>query len=164
MKKREIRMNDTDVFNLPTYKEIPSVGLYLDQTSKYINEVLLDLPDAMITNSMISNYVKKHLIANPIKKQYGREQIACLIFIAVTKSALSLDDVKNFFDLQKNKYSIEEAYTYFAGRFDKILNENEILKIKPEEKEKALLENIILTVVSNIHLHKLLEEAFGNKV
>ena len=118
----------------------------------------------MITNSMISNYVKKHLIANPIKKQYGREQIACLIFIAVTKSALSLDDVKNFFDLQKNKYSIEEAYTYFAGRFDKILNENEILKIKPEEKEKALLENIILTVVSNIHLHKLLEEAFGNKV
>ncbi|MBR6725209.1 MAG: DUF1836 domain-containing protein, partial [Erysipelotrichaceae bacterium] len=61
MKKKEIRMNDTDVFNLPTYKEIPSVGLYLDQTSKYINEVLLDLPDAMITNSMISNYVKKHL-------------------------------------------------------------------------------------------------------
>ena len=40
MKKKEIRMNDTDVFNLPTYKEIPSVGLYLDQTSKYINEVL----------------------------------------------------------------------------------------------------------------------------
>ena len=102
--------------------------------------------------------------ANPIKKQYGREQIACLIFIAVTKSALSLDDVKNLFDLQKNKYSIEEAYTYFAGRFDMILNENEIMKIKPEEKEKALLENIILTVVSNIHLHKLLEETFGNKV
>jgi len=72
--------------------------------------------------------------------------------------------VRNLFDLQKNKYSIEEAYTYFAGRFDKILNENEIMKIKPEEKEKALLENIILTVVSNIHLHKLLEEAFGNKV
>ena len=136
MKKKEIRMNDADVFNLPTYKEIPSVGLYLDQTSKYINEVLLDLPDAMITNSMISNYVKKHLIANPIKKQYGREQIACLIFIAVTKSALSLDDVKNLFDLQKNKYSIEEAYTYFAGRFDKILNENEIMKIKtPKQAE-----------------------------
>ena len=27
-------------FSLPTYREIPAVGLYLDQTSKYINEVL----------------------------------------------------------------------------------------------------------------------------
>ena len=44
-------------FSLPTYREIPAVGLYLDQTSKYINEVLQELPDCNITNSMISNYV-----------------------------------------------------------------------------------------------------------
>ena len=84
-------------FHLPTYKEIPDVGLYLDQTSKYINECLNDLPEVSITNSMISNYVKKHLIANPIKKQYYRDQIAALIFIAVTKNALSLDDVGALF-------------------------------------------------------------------
>jgi hypothetical protein len=32
-------------FNLPTYREIPNVGLYLDQVSKYINECFTDLPD-----------------------------------------------------------------------------------------------------------------------
>ena len=121
MKKKEIRMNDTDVFNLPTYKEIPSVGLYLDQTSKYINEVLLDLPDAMITNSMISNYVKKHLIANPIKKQYGREQIACLIFIAVTKNTLSLDEVAAVFEMQKGVCEIQDAYVRFSEIFESFI-------------------------------------------
>ena len=55
-------------FNLPTYREIPNVGLYLDQVSKYINECFTDLPDFSITNSMISNYVKHDIIANPVKK------------------------------------------------------------------------------------------------
>ena len=27
-------------FHLPTYREIPTVGLYLEQTVKYINECL----------------------------------------------------------------------------------------------------------------------------
>ena len=104
MKKKETK-EEAVAFYLPTYKEIPSVGLYLDQTSKYINECLTDLPDVELTNSMISNYVKKHLIANPIKKQYGRDQIACLLFIALTKNALTLDDVAGLFELQKSRYS-----------------------------------------------------------
>ncbi|MBQ1306569.1 MAG: DUF1836 domain-containing protein, partial [Erysipelotrichaceae bacterium] len=76
------KRNAMEAFRLPTYREIPSVGLYLDQTSKYINECLSVIPGCSITNSMISNYVKHKLIANPVKKQYGRDQIAYLIFIA----------------------------------------------------------------------------------
>ena len=152
----------TEKFDLPTYKEIPAVGLYLDQTSKYINDVLKDLPDTVITNSMISNYVKKHLIANPIKKQYGRDQIAYLIFIAVTKSALSLDDVDRLFHLQKERYSVQEAYKYFCERFDQMLNENKMVLSKQEDK--ALLDRIIMTVVSNISLRKLLNDAFGTEI
>ena len=147
-------------FHLPTYKEIPSVGLYLDQTSKYINECLKDLDDMEITNSMISNYVKKDLIANPVKKQYGRDQIAYLIFIAMTKSSLSLDDVKNLFDLQKQEYSCEEAYTYFRDLFEKYYDADGKEIKKKENGIKGLLEDIVVNMVSGIRLHRRLKEAF----
>ncbi|MBR6824839.1 MAG: DUF1836 domain-containing protein, partial [Firmicutes bacterium] len=83
-------------FRLPRYHEIPDVGLYLEQTTKYISQYLEPLPDIELTNSMISNYVKKKLIASPVKKQYSRDQIAYLFFIAVGKSVLSINSLQNF--------------------------------------------------------------------
>ena len=73
-------------FHLPKYTEIPNVGLYLEQTAKYISEALSPLFKNAITGSMNSNYVKKGLVSNPVKKQYDREQIAYLIFIALVKN------------------------------------------------------------------------------
>ena len=147
-------------FSLPTYKEIPSVGLYLDQTSKYINDNLLLFPEMKITNSMISNYVKKDLIANPIKKQYYRDQIAYLLFITLTKSVLSLDETGRLFTLQKEKYDTATAYTYFASHFEEyfhqIFDDKEISTINDKDENKALLKNIIITAIRNIYLHELL--------
>ena len=45
-------------FRLPRYQEIPDVGLYLEQTTKYIAGHLAPLQEGRITSSMISNYVK----------------------------------------------------------------------------------------------------------
>ena len=142
-------------FNLPTYKEIPAVGLYLDQTSKYINECLQDLPDCNITNSMISNYVKHHLISNPIKKQYSRDQIACLIFIAVTKNTLSLDEVAAVFERQKNTCEIREAYNMFTSMFESYLrNGNQLLYSEDDSNEGKLLKRIVITVVNHFYLNE----------
>ena len=44
-------------FHLPTYREIPTMGLYLEQTVKYINECLHPLGCIEITSSMVSNYI-----------------------------------------------------------------------------------------------------------
>ena len=60
-------------FCLPAYNEIPDVGLYLEQTVKYINGYFAPFPDMELTASMVSNYVKKGLVSNPVKKQYSRE-------------------------------------------------------------------------------------------
>ena len=156
MKKNEMKKEDK-VNYLPTYKEIPAVGLYLDQTSKYINDVLNALPNCTITNSMIANYVKKHLIDHPVKKQYNRDQIAYLLFIVLTKSAISLEDADRLFGLQKEKYALKEAYEYFRRRFDQAMNEDHFFS-ESEEELLILTDNIILTVVSNIRLHELLEK------
>ena len=88
-------------FRLPRYAEIPNVGLYLEQATKYVCEYLAPLGEYSLTPSMISNYVKKGLVANPVKKQYGRDQIAYLFFIAVAKSVLSLDALTGFIHLQQ---------------------------------------------------------------
>ncbi len=75
-------------FRLPRYREIPDVGLYLDQTVKYINGFLMVLGDMEITASMVSNYVKKGYISNPVRKQYSARQIAQLFFIAIAKTVI----------------------------------------------------------------------------
>ena len=70
-------------FRMPRYREIPDVGLYLDQTVKYMNRYLAPLGCMEITTSMVSNYVKKGIIGHPIKKKYTREQLAGLIYMLV---------------------------------------------------------------------------------
>ena len=108
-------------FRLPRYEEIPDVGLYLEQTTKYINGFLEPLPESTLTASMISNYVKKRLIASPLRKQYSREQIAYLIFIALAKNILSLDALANMVNLQQRTYDLPRAYEYFRQEFEGLL-------------------------------------------
>ena len=88
--KEEMLLSIRD-FRLPKYDEIPDVGLFLEQTTKYISKYVEPLQDITLTGSMISNYVKQKIIAKPIKKQYFTDQIAYLIFIAIAKSVLSFN-------------------------------------------------------------------------
>lgn len=150
-------------FHLPTYKEIPAVGLYLDQVSKYINDCLKDIPGCIITNSMIANYVKHKLIANPVKKQYGRDQIAYLIFIVLTKNTLSLEDVNDLFELQNNVSSVEEAYGFFAEVFEtnlhQIFSTEQLQSADNTTWRRKLMSNIVLSSVQRIYLGELLKAA-----
>ena len=40
-------------FRLPAYEEIPNVGLYLEQVTKYISDYLAPLEDVSISNTQI---------------------------------------------------------------------------------------------------------------
>lgn len=156
------------IFHLPRYQDIPDVGLYLEQTAQYIDSYLAPLKDISITTSMISNYVKKKIITNPVKKQYNRDQIACLIFIAIAKSVLSLDNIHIMFEIQRQTYDNETAYNYFCSEFEHILKyvfELEQSHTKKEHgqfsNEKTMLRNMIITVAHKIYLDNyfaLLEE------
>ena len=150
-------------FRLPRYHEIPNVGLYLDQATKYVGEYLAPLGEYTLTPSMISNYVKKGLVSSPLKKQYGREQIAYLFFIAVAKSVLSLDALIAFIKLQQKTYDLPKAYDYFAEEMENLLMYTFELKEQPEEigmdhtDEKRLLYTCILAAVRKVYLEKCLE-------
>jgi len=145
---------------LPRYEEIPNVGLYLEQVTKYIEEYLAPIENLTITASMISNYVKKGLVANPVKKQYNREQIAYLIFITAAKSVLSLDDISLFLEMQKQTYATKKAYDYFCMEFENVIQyifglKDSLENVGIEQSdEKIMLRNTIITVAHKIYLEK----------
>ncbi len=145
-------------FHLPRYQEIPNVGLYLEQTTKYIEDFLEPFHDITLTGSMISNYVKKGLIENPIKKQYYRDQIAYLIFIAFAKSVLSLDNIRMLVDMQKQIYSNQRAYNYFCDELENLLFFVFNVKDTIEDigvdltDEKLMLRNTIITICHKLYL------------
>lgn len=108
-------------FRLPRYHELPNMGLYLEQVTKYINGYLVPLGCPELTSSMVSNYVKKGVIAPPVKKQYDAEQIAYLMFIGIGKSVLSIENIAQLFAMQKTTYDAPTAYNYFCLELENVL-------------------------------------------
>ncbi|MBR5287867.1 MAG: DUF1836 domain-containing protein [Clostridia bacterium] len=145
-------------FRLPRFREIPDVGLYLDQTVKYINRYLEPLGGMEITSSMVSNYVKKGYIKNPIRKQYDAEQIAHLIAITIIKNVVSMEHCARLFDMQKKMYSVETAYNYFCCELENMLCftfglKDEVDAIGTSNTElKRMLRSVIIAVANIIYV------------
>ena len=158
LKIDEKALSSLSSYSLPSFREIPDVGLYLNQCATYINRVFEDIDGISITESMISNYVKKKLIPNPVKKQYSRESIAYLIFIAVAKNVVSLDDIQVLLSLQRKNFRVEESYEYFRSEFVSVLKYVFSLGEMPSpinengSMEKELLRNILVTVSHKIYI------------
>lgn len=147
-------------YHLPRYSQIPDVGLYLEQCVKLINSYLEPLGTGNITLSMISNYVKKGLVENPVKKQYFRQHLTKLIFIAVIKPVVALDDAGVLLGIQNESYSLDVAYDYFCEEFENVLYytfgiSSELKEVGyTDTEQKDLLQNAINTIVNKIYLDK----------
>lgn len=139
-------------FTLPRYEEIPNIGLYLNQVVTYINNCLMPFEDLLITESMVSNYVKKKLIENPKRKQYSRSQIAYLLFIALSKSVLSMTQIQKLFSMQKKSYKASKIYDRFCDEFEAALKLLYGEGSEPHPSERSLLTDIVLTSVHKIYL------------
>ena len=167
------RISETaEAFHLPRYEDIPNVGLYLEQTVNYITDYLKPLEDLQVTGSMISNYVKKKLVANPVRKQYNRDQIASLIFIVITKSVLSLDNISVLLGIREKRYDTAAAYNYFCDNMEGTIRE--VFEISSDTdtlpgivmetpadaavlsaqhlQERKILQNTIIAVANKIYL------------
>lgn len=145
-------------FHLPAYREIPGMGLFLEQTAMYINGCFAPVVGLAITPSMISNYVKRHLIESPTKKLYSRQQIAQLMFITVAKSVLTLEELQVILRVQQRSYSTQVAYDYFCQELENVLQfvfglKDELDTVGVERsEEKTLLRNTIITVAHRVYL------------
>ncbi len=146
-------------FRLPKYAELPNVGLYLEQTARYINGFLARLSYTEITGSMIRNYVKMGLIANPDHKQYYADQIAHLIVTSVLKNVISLENISMLFSIQKQAYAPQVAYDYFCMELENMVHfqfgiKNTMDRVGVTSSfEKKMLRSAIIAVSNIIYLN-----------
>ena len=129
--------------NLPNYENIPDVGLYLDQVTKYINSYLNE--EYALTSNMITNYVKQKIVPKGYKKTYSRGHIAQFMLIAYFKTVLSMEQIKIIFTYYLKKYSIEEFYNIFvnSSQEEKIL-EALYLNILSKEDIDSMISSLVL--------------------
>ena len=143
-------------FKFPAYNEIPDVGLYLEQTGKYINGFLSPILGTDLTGSMISNYVKQKIIPNPEKKQYYRDHIIDLIIIDVAKPILSLENIKKVLDTEMSHSDRKTMYEKFCGIFEDALKKTfHFIEDKPkktENKETTIMRYLSAAVSYKIYL------------
>lgn len=95
-------LHKVDEFDLPTYKELPSVPLYMEQVITYVNGVLAPLSDkekSVLTSFMVNNYVKAKIITEPVNKKYTKDQLGYLIAMSILKQTLSISETSLLIEL-----------------------------------------------------------------
>ena len=123
-------------FDLPKYKELPTVELYMEQVLKYINGVLSSVSregEKQLTSFMVNNYVKAKMIDEPVKKKYSQEQIGYLIAICMMKPTVSMADLALLLELTQG-VSTEKKRLY---EFWSMMERN-ILSLNAEKIEKKI--------------------------
>lgn len=107
-------------FHCPRWEELPAIPLYMDQVILVLEEALglLAGSEAVLTPTMINNYVKLQLVAPPIKKKYGRPHLAPLAMVSVLKKVLSMNEIGALAAMMTEQYGIERAYDLFCERLE----------------------------------------------
>ena len=143
-------------FALPRYNDLPSVGLYLDQTVQFVNGYFRSFCGVELTPSMVSNYVKKGVVDHPIRKKYTRDQIASLMYIAVSKTVLSIENIDTLFKMQREHCSAGTAYDIFCEELETSLSVVFGGKTAQPEAtlndERLLLRSTIFAAVNKMYL------------
>ena len=145
-------------FRLPRYRELPDIGLHLEQVTRYASRYV----PSQLTGSMVSNYVKQKLIPGPVKKCYFQESIAYLIFLSYIKTVISLEDIRLMMEVQKSSYELRVAYDYFCDELENLLQYVCGLRETPavigssRSQEKELLRTALLSITYKIYLDQYL--------
>ena len=145
-------------FHLPRYRELPDIGLHLEQVTRYASRYV----PSPLTGSMVSNYVKQKLIPGPVKKSYYQESLAYLIFLSYIKAVMPLEDIRLMMEVQKSSYELQVAYDYFCDEIENLLQYVCGLRETPavigstQSQEKELLRTALLSITYKIYLDEYL--------
>lgn len=112
--------------HLPRWDELPELDLYMDQVvtlvERYLNPLMNQSNEKMLTKSMVNNYVKLQLIPAPVRKQYSRRHLAFLIAITVLKQIVTIKEVKQGIMNQARVSGEKNAYNYFVEETERAIH------------------------------------------
>lgn len=106
-------------YHLPSWEELPSIPLYMDQVVLLLNRYLgifsaVSNEEKLITSTMINNYVKMKIIPAPVKKKYAKVHMAYLIMVCTLKQTLSISVISHMLPVDMNEEEIQAVYDSFA--------------------------------------------------
>ena len=152
-------------FHLPRWKEIPTIGLYIDQVVSLLEYYLgnyvkseNEKEEKFVTKTMINNYVKHGVLNPPVNKKYNTEHIAYLFVILILKQIYSIGEIKKLITLAINTSSVEDAYNRFCSEIEKAIKmtftgESYINNDKLSH-EQYLLRNVVQSLANKLYVQK----------
>ena len=164
-------------YSLPVWKELPDLGLYMEQVMALLKTYLDYLPpelkgDEVITSASINNYVRTGIMPKPEKKKYYRKHIAYLVMICTLKESLSMSMIRCFipqdFDDTEALETFYDSYVrrhrqtvlYFASEVrktaGKILKHKDTSPIACESTEDMITSTAVVSGFASLFAEKLL--------
>lgn len=111
-------------YRLPSWKEIPDLGLYMEQViillKKYLDYLPPELKDEqIITAAAINNYVRTKIMPEPVKKKYYRTHIAYLVMICTLKQSIPISVVSKIIPNGISDDEVRKIYDNYAEQHTK---------------------------------------------
>lgn len=138
---------------LPTYDELPSIKLYMDQVISLMESYLAPFSplweNSIITRSMINNYVKLHIMPAPENKRYTKQHLAYLIIICILKQTLPIRSIVALINLGLRHSTIENLYNSFAKNYSLLIENtagSTIKRIDGEGENSDLFTDIVMNM------------------
>lgn len=141
-------------FRLPTWDELPSIYLYMDQvielTTEYFEGISSLIGDEKIlTAPMINNYIKLKVMPAPVKKRYGKAHLAYLFMISSLKQCMNISAMESIIPLMDDEEKIKAMYSDFTANqkaaLDFLKNAmDRVLENRTEQDNQNLMLQVIL--------------------
>ena len=102
-------------YKLPAWKELPDIGLYMDQVIALLAQYLDFIPvegqkDKPVTPTTINNYVRLKVMPAPEKRRYYRVHIAFLIMIFTLKQGISIGSLQKLLPSPTDEEGVVAAF------------------------------------------------------
>ena len=154
---------DIKNINIPTWDELPSFELYMDQVITLINEYLDVMRDneyeGVITKNMINNYVKMKIMPPPVRKKYSRLHIAYLIIICMLKQIFSISVINSILISDAEPEEIKRIYTAFASNVRKAADISKYAKDGVASEESCVIRFSAEAIILKTLAEKIIKNA-----
>lgn len=122
-------LKKASTYELPSFKELPAVPLYMEQVTAYINKTLAPMSpkdNEILTSYMVNNYVKAKIIKEPNKKKYNEEHLGYLLAISALKNSLTMAELSHLIALDADITQDKSVLYRFFTMMTKDVGQNTI--------------------------------------
>ena len=157
-------------YKLPAWKELPDIGLYMDQVIALLGQYLDFIPmedskDKPVTPTTINNYVRLKVMPAPEKRKYYRVHIAFLIMIFTLKQGISINGLQQLLPSTANEEEIKSFYTGYIAQLQGVGNFYTVQTraavqgiLDPQAADDGAVENVIIQSILQSGFSRIMAE------